>query len=89
MHERTPAIQNLLRIGKMATNEMLAKESGIVLWCRLYDEKKRNFQPYTCMGRVAYHCHDSSVHPIKFVWGLLDYETLMNVRTDEEMEEMR
>lgn len=82
MHEHTPSIQNLLRIGMMATNQQLTAESGIVLWCRAYDEKRRTFQPYMCLGRVGYNYHDPKAHPIKFVWNLLDHETLIKMEND-------
>ena len=33
--------------------------------------------PYNCLVRVGYRSHDPDVHPIRFVWGLLVYESLM------------
>jgi len=98
MHQHTPAIQNLLRIGKMVSSSNnnhpdvsaarvdnttnggcsnSGGKGGIVLWCRVYDQTKRTFLPYTCLGRVGYRSHDPDVHPIQFVWDLLDYEVLV------------
>lgn len=97
MNENTPAIKNLLRIGKMIASSHRECNSvitparicggGIVLWCRMYDSEKRTFLPYTCLGRVGYRSHDPDVHPIQFVWDLLDYEKLMAVEVAVDVNE--
>jgi len=96
MHQHTPAIQKLLRIGisnHRESNSGVVPEKGdgssIVLWCRMYDRTKRTFLPYTCLGRVGYRSHDPDVHPIKFVWDLLDYKALMaeNVVVDGDKDD--
>ncbi len=82
MKEDSAVIQNLITIGQKAAmkddgidnNDMtLADDCGIVLWCRLYDDQKKSFGPYVCLGRLSYHIHDPQVHPIKFIWNLEDY----------------
>lgn len=84
MKEESPSIQNLIKVGQKAAhinnandiNGTLSKDCGIVLWCRYYDEKKKSFNPYVCLGRLSYHSHDPNVHPIKFVWNLIDYKVI-------------
>ena len=72
MKESSPVIQRLLWISR---NQM--KESdGILLWCRLWDKKK--FRPYVCLGRISYLDHDSTSHPIKFLFELKDYPKLVS-----------
>ena len=51
---------------------------GIVLWCRMYNEEKRTFGPYICMGRLGYVSHIPGSSPLSFVWNLLDYDALQN-----------
>ena len=57
---------------------------GIVLWCRVYNNDKKGFGPYACLGRVGHHSHDFNAHPVQFVWDLLDYDKLMAVKEEEE-----
>lgn len=49
MHGDTPIIQRLQRISKQTKVET----SGVVLWCRQYDAKRKSFPPYTCLGRLG------------------------------------
>jgi len=77
------AIQKLLSLGRKATKNELSEKSGIILWCRVYDRVKKTFEAYGCLGRLGYHSHDDQLHPIKFVWHLLDYDILMNVGIEE------
>jgi hypothetical protein len=84
----SPTIQRLLDIGKRASAGDLSDSCGIVLWYRLYNVSKKVFQPYSCLGRLGYHCHDDggggggddgaseSSHPVKIIFNLLDYKYL-------------
>lgn len=76
----SPTIQRLLDIGKRASKGDLSDSCGIVLWYRLYDVSKKKFQPYSCLGRLGYHCHhddeSESSHPVKIIFNLLDYKYL-------------
>jgi hypothetical protein len=77
MHEDTNVIRRLLRVGMSAANGSLALQDGLVLWCRMHgDETKRTFTPYVCLGRLAYHSHEASSQPLKFVLNLVDYDGL-------------
>jgi len=76
MKEESPVIQKLISIGKSAANGDLPESCGIVLWYRMYNIEKRNFEPYSCLGRLSYHSHESGSQPIQFVWNLLDYDRL-------------
>ena len=73
MHDESPIIQQLLRVGMQAT---ISKSSGIVLWCRTYRTETKGFGPYTCLGRLAYQSHVVGSSPLSFVWNLLDFERL-------------
>jgi hypothetical protein len=73
MHDESPVIQQLLRVGREATT---CKSSGIVLWCRTYRTATKGFGPYTCLGRLAYQSHAVGSSPLSFVWNLLDFERL-------------
>ena len=75
MHEGSPAIQQLISIGKSASEGNLPESSGIVLWVRLAN-LKGGFEPYTCLGRLGYHSHEPFGSPVKFTWNLLDFEFL-------------
>jgi hypothetical protein len=74
MHDESPVIQQLLRVGLQAT--ATSKSSGIVLWCRTYRTETKGFGPYTCLGRLAYQSHAVGSSPLSFVWNLLDFERL-------------
>lgn len=85
MHDETPVIQKLIARGKKANNKPKKEpddtgsnfdtSDGIILFCRLLDEKKRAL-PYVCLGRLGYHSHIPGSRPLQFVWNLLDYEQL-------------
>jgi len=77
MKAESYVIQRLISVGKKAARGELKPSSGIVLWCRVYNVKKKGFDPYICLGRLSYHSHDENVHPIKFEWNLVDYDILM------------
>lgn len=84
MHDETPLIEKLIAAGKESNKVFKEKEQsspdeadGIILFCRLLDEKKRP-RPYTCMGRVGYHSHIPGSRPLQFVWNLIDHEGLTN-----------
>ena len=76
MKAESNTIKKLITIGTKAANNELSPKDGIVLWCRLYNQGTRKFDPYTCLGRLSYHDHDPNAHPIKFVWNLMDYDIL-------------
>lgn len=76
MRMDSPTIQRLLDIGKRASAGELSESCGIVLWYRLYNFSKRQFEPYSCLGRLGYHHHESESHPVKFIFNLLDYKYL-------------
>jgi len=76
MREESPVIQKLISIGKSAANGNLSESCGIVLWYRLYNIEQRKFEPYSCLGRLTYHSHESGSQPLKFTWNLLDYDRL-------------
>ena len=80
MKEESPSIQKLIDVGGKAARGELEDTDGIVLWCRIYQQEKRTFSPYTCLGRLAYMSHDSKSYPIKFLWKLLDRDVLLNAR---------
>lgn len=74
MHDETPAVQKLLRVG---TNKEGAPDSGIILWCRHYNAAAKTYHPYTCLGRLSYESHIVGSRPLQFVWNLLDYHRLL------------
>jgi hypothetical protein len=90
MHDQSPAILSLLRLGKkkssddqktMATtttsgSEMSSETSNVVLWCRRYTPQTKIFTPYVCFGRLGYRSHIPESRPLAFVWDLLDYDGL-------------
>jgi hypothetical protein len=84
MREESPSIQKLIDVGGKAARGELEYNDGIVLWCRIYQNKKRTFSPYICLGRLAYISHDPKSHPIKFLWKLLDYDILLDARHEGE-----
>ena len=81
MHDETPLIKRLIATGKNADRLHKEEEAspykphGIILFCRLMDEKKRA-KPYVCLGRVGYHSHVPGSRPLQFVWNLLDFKRL-------------
>ena len=80
MKEESPVIRKLISVGQKAANDQLASSAdGIVLWCRMYNTKKKTFDPYICFGRLSYYMHEPSEHPIKFIWNLLDYKVLKKI----------
>jgi hypothetical protein len=81
MHDESPVILNLIRIGQQqaaSQTSTLSASSGIVLWCRRYQSKTKKFGSYVCLGRLAYHSHLPSSSPLSFVWNLLDHDKLQN-----------
>jgi hypothetical protein len=74
MHDESPVIHKLIQRGKEAT----ALSSRIVLWCRKYQRDIKQFTPYVCFGRLAYHSHVPESQPLAFVWNLLDSEAFQN-----------
>ena len=79
MHNDTPVIQKLIRIGIQAKskNSDTSNKSGIVLWCRMYDKERRCYRPYACLGRLSYDSHHPGSYPVKFIFNLLDYDRLL------------
>ncbi len=75
MKETSPVIQRLIWISRQEMRE----SDGILLWCRLLDNKK--FRPYVCLGRISYLDHDSTSHPIRFLFELKDYSKLISPKT--------
>jgi hypothetical protein len=74
MHDNSPVIHKLLKLGKQAT----LSTSKIVLWVRKYDTGLKKFTPYICLGRLSYHSHQPGSHPLAFVWNLIDADLLKN-----------
>mmetsp|Transcript_14221 Transcript_14221/g.23554 ORF Transcript_14221/g.23554 Transcript_14221/m.23554 type:complete len:305 (-) Transcript_14221:144-1058(-) len=74
MHDETPTIQRLIRIGKDTKKD---PDKGIVLWCRHYNTAAKTYHPYTCLGRLSYESHVVGSRPLKFIWRLLDYDRLL------------
>lgn len=74
MHDDSPVIHKLIRLGKKANTDA----SNIVLWCRKYEIENKKFSPYMCLGRLKYESHVPGSHPLSFVWTLLDYDALRN-----------
>ena len=64
-----------MSVGQRASKGELLDSDGIVLWYRMYDEK-RKFGAYICLGRLGFHTHVAGSHPVKIIWNLLDYEIL-------------
>jgi hypothetical protein len=79
MHNETPAIQKLLRVGKEATTKSNPDggDDGIVLWCRHYNTPAKTYHPYTCLGRLSYESHVVGSRPLQFIWNMLDYDRLL------------
>jgi hypothetical protein len=75
MHEETPAILKLLRIGQRT--DRAPAQDGIVLWCRHWNSDAKAYHPYTCLGRLSYQSHVQNSRPLQFVWNLLDYDRLV------------
>ena len=90
MHDDSPVIHKLLRLGKEATtssstsSSSSSPSSNIILWCRKYLVEKKQFSPYMCLGRLAYQSHEPGSYPLSFVWTLLDYDALRN-HSDKEV----
>jgi hypothetical protein len=94
MHDDSPVIQQLLRVGRRQakatsngngnSNDSNGSNSqgGIILWCRTYRTETKGFSPYTCLGRLSYQSHVVGSSPLSFVWNLLDFERLTK-HTDE------
>ena len=107
MHDESPVIQNLIRVGRRqqlqqqqqneqqepvtqsretaepsltttSTTTSKSSSGGIVLWCRMYNEEKRTFGPYICMGRLGYVSHIPGSSPLSFIWNLLDYDAIQS-----------
>lgn len=74
MFDDSPVIHKLIQLGKKAA----ASSGRIVLWCRKYQRDTKQFTPYVCFGRLAYHSHEPESHPLAFVWDLLDYNSFKN-----------
>lgn len=72
MHDETPVVQRLLKLGCQT------QENSIILWCRRYEDEKKTFGPYVCLGRLAYHSHVPGSYPLSFIWTLQDYAALLN-----------
>jgi hypothetical protein len=57
MHDATPAIAHLKRIGaaaaKVATGKLRGSSDGVVLWCRVYNATQKVFGAYICLGRLS------------------------------------
>lgn len=85
MHDDTPVVQQLLSSGTTNKNKAPSSSSSIiVLWCRRYEQEKKNFSPYVCLGRLAYHSHVPGSYPLSFVWTLLDHDGL-TTHSDESV----
>ena len=76
MHDGTPSIRNLIRVGRKARDGNLTKEDGIILWVRQYLPERRNFTPYVCLGRCSYGNHVAGTKPMEFVLNILDCDAL-------------
>jgi hypothetical protein len=90
MHDHSPAILSLLRLGRKkrsddqkttastttSGSEMSSETSNVVLWCRQYTPQTKTFTPYVCFGRLGYRSHIPESRPLAFVWELLDYDGL-------------
>lgn len=86
MHDQSPAILSLLRLGRkksssdidhMTTSGVMSSEmSSVVLWCRRYTPHTKTFTPYVCFGQLGYRSHIPESQPLAFVWDLLDYDRL-------------
>ena len=66
MHDQTPVIQKVKRLGvraAAAANE-LDSADGIVLWCRSYETHRKAFGPYVCLGRLAVSFMVVTVKPV-------------------------
>jgi hypothetical protein len=55
MHDGTPLIQKLKRLGIQAAQPQKQQHSdhAVVLWCRKYNAAKKGFDPYLCFGRLS------------------------------------
>ena len=91
MHDQSPAILSLLRLGKKKSSDeckttttmtttsgsvMSSETSNVALWCRRYTPQTKTFTPYVCFGRLGYRSHNRESRPLAFVWDLLDYDGL-------------
>jgi hypothetical protein len=86
MHDESNGIVKLLHVGRAATHDKFQASNGLVLWCRTYDQDKRTFSPYSCLGRLTYHSHEAGSRPLKFIWTLQDYDDLTH-HANTEMRE--
>ena len=83
MHDQSPVIQRLIRVGNRDHTQSwddngITASFGIVLWCRRFVQSKKNFSPYVCLGRLSYSSHEPGSRPLSFVWNLVDYEKLVD-----------
>ena len=92
MHDDTPVIQKLVRVGRQSKMDATTASAngvhattkpahidggGIVLWCRHYNRDAKTYHPYTCLGRLSYESHVPGSQPLEFIWNLLDYDHLV------------
>ncbi|GAX28526.1 hypothetical protein FisN_12Hh109 [Fistulifera solaris] len=84
MHENTPVLQKLKDIGSKTNLEKSSSE-GIVLWCRKYTSDQKTFSPYVCLGRLSLVSVDPSSQPVKFVWKLMDYESILSSKDGKQL----
>mmetsp|Transcript_16563 Transcript_16563/g.25758 ORF Transcript_16563/g.25758 Transcript_16563/m.25758 type:complete len:341 (-) Transcript_16563:30-1052(-) len=80
MHDESPVIHKLLKMGKQNddTGGSDKSHSDIILWCRRYQTDTKKFTPYVCFGRLTYHSHIPQSHPLKFIWNLVDHDGMKN-----------
>jgi len=52
MHNGTPVIRKLVRVGQDPNLEK-SSDKGIILWCRKYNPETKGFSAYACLGRLA------------------------------------
>jgi hypothetical protein len=54
MHDGTPLIQRLKRLGDQAAQQKKKpSDEAVILWCRKYNAEKKGFDPYVCFGRLS------------------------------------
>ena len=54
MHDGTPLIQRLKRLGVQAAKQKKQhSDEGVILWCRKYNNVNKRFDPYICFGRLS------------------------------------
>lgn len=52
MHEGTPVIQKMRKVG-LKKDLKQSSSDGIILWCRKYVADQKTFSPYVCLGRLS------------------------------------